>query len=36
MLNYKEGVDFMSSTGNRYPKEYKQQLVEINQSVLRQ
>ncbi len=32
MLEYKEGVDLMSSTGNRYSNEFKQQLVELFQS----
>lgn len=33
MLEYKGGVDsFMSSTGNRYSNEFKQQLVELFQS----
>ncbi len=33
MLEYKERVDsFMSSTGNRYSNEFKQQLVELFQS----
>lgn len=33
MIKYKERVDsFMSSTGNRYSNEFKQQLVELNQS----
>ena len=32
MLEYKEGVDLMSSTGNRYSNEFKQQIVELFQS----
>jgi transposase len=32
MIEYKEGVDLMSSTGNRYSNEFKQQLVELFQS----
>ena len=32
MLEYKEGVDLMSSTGNRYLNEFKQQIVELFQS----
>ena len=32
MLEYKGGVDLMSSTGHRYSNEFKQQLVELFQS----
>ena len=32
MLEYKEGVDSISSTGNRYSNEFKQQIVELFQS----
>ncbi|MBM7453026.1 hypothetical protein JN09_000345 [Acholeplasma morum] len=32
MLEYKKRVNFMSSTGNRYSNEFKQQIVEQFQS----